>query len=92
MNKQKILTSLYMDTRIIREKLKKLFEALPKDIPDDISSMISGLLDNIILKNSPTTVSTSGTLNVIYTLDFEESFYNQVMAASGAFKSGITHY
>ncbi|WGL96520.1 hypothetical protein [Arsenophonus nasoniae] len=91
MNKQKILTSPHMDTSIVREKLKKLFDALPKDIPDDISSMISGLLDNIILKNGLVTVSTSSTLNVIYILDFDESFYNQVMAAARALKSDITH-
>ncbi|MDR5610415.1 MULTISPECIES: hypothetical protein [unclassified Arsenophonus] len=91
MNKQKIPISLYMDDSIVEEKLKKLFDALPKDIPDDISSMISGLLDNIILKNSPATVSANGTFNVIYVPDFEESFYNQVMAATRALKSDITH-
>lgn len=80
-----------MDDSIVEDKLKKLFNALPKNIPGDIRLMIRGLVDNVIIKNSPDTVSASSALNVIFTPDFDEGFYNQVMAAARALKSDITH-
>ncbi|PAV08856.1 hypothetical protein CBG25_03640 [Arsenophonus sp. ENCA] len=94
MNKQ-LKTALYMNAEPVREKLKKLFKILSKntvgDIPSDINSMISGLFDNLTLENSPATMGTNGTFDVIFTLDFDESFYNQVISAARALKVDVTH-
>ena len=86
-----MLASIKADTSRIEEKIQGLFEMLPEHVPDHLLSIISSLSGEIILVNNAPTVITSGTVDVLYALDFSPTAYNEVMTAIRAFKTDYTH-
>ena len=86
-----MLACVSADTSILKEKVDALLEVLPEHVPDDLLSLITSLLSDIVFVNSSPTIGTGGAFNIVYTLDFNAATYSQVMAAARAFKGNITH-
>ncbi|EAA5550918.1 hypothetical protein ZY50_13390 [Salmonella enterica subsp. enterica] len=91
METKKILASISADTSILNDKLQALLEVLPEHVPDELLSMITGLLSDIVFVNSSSTIGTSGTLNIVYAVDFNTATYSQVMTTARAFKTNLAH-
>ncbi|WP_370559407.1 hypothetical protein NMD70_06630 [Edwardsiella tarda] len=91
MEQEKTLASVTADTSRIQEKLNALLEVLPEHVPNELFSIIFSLLGDVILVDSSPTVSAGGSINIVYALDFDTTAYNEVMAASRAFKINFAH-
>ncbi|MCE2003126.1 hypothetical protein LWT89_18070 [Enterobacter asburiae] len=91
METKKILASISADTSILNDKLQALLEVLPEHVPDELLSMITGLLSDIVFVNSSPTTGTGGTFNIVYALDFNAATYSQVMTTARAFKTNVAH-
>ncbi|MEZ2378889.1 hypothetical protein [Enterobacter sp. RCC_40] len=86
-----MLVRVSADTSILKEKVDALLEVLPEHVPDELLSMITGLLSDIVFVNSSPTIGTGGTFNIVYALDFNAAAYSQIMAAARTLKINLTH-
>jgi len=91
METKKILASISADTSILNDKLQALLEVLPEHVPDELLSMITGLLSDIVFVNSSPAIGTGGTFNIIYALDFNPATYSQAMTTARTFKTNLAH-
>ncbi|TPG62575.1 hypothetical protein EAH77_08780 [Ewingella americana] len=60
------LASISADTSLIEEKLERLLEVFPDHISDELFGMATGLLNKIVLMNSPIAVIASSPFNILY--------------------------
>ncbi len=86
-----MLACISADTSILKEKVHALLEVLPEHIPDELLSMITGLLSDIVFVNCSPTIGTGATFNIVYALDFNTATYSQVMTTARAFKTNLAH-
>ncbi len=87
-----MLASIKVDTSMIERKTQKLLEMLPEHIPNQVSRMLSELVDNVVLVNNSPAIAAGGSFDVICFADFDGAIYNKVLSAARALKvSGITH-
>ncbi|CAH0199153.1 hypothetical protein SRABI13_01684 [Erwinia aphidicola] len=87
-----MLASIKADTSGIERKLQALLELLPEHIPDQFGSMLSDLVDDIILVNGTPAVAAGGSFDIVCVADFSGTAYDKVMAAARAFKAdSIAH-
>lgn len=87
-----MLASIKADTSGIEKKLQALLEVLPEHLPDQFGSMLSDLVDNIILVNGSSAVAAGGAFNIVCVADFSGAVYDEVMSAARAYKAdSITH-
>ncbi|MEG2664504.1 MAG: hypothetical protein RR962_18830 [Hafnia sp.] len=91
MKNKMMLACVSADTSILKEKVDTLLEVLPEYVPDELLSMITGLLSDIVFVNNSPTIGTGGTFNIVYALDFNAATYSQVMTTARAFKTNLAH-
>ncbi|QIG29970.1 hypothetical protein FY044_17680 [Leclercia adecarboxylata] len=91
MKNNKMLACISADTSILKEKVDALLEVLPEHAPDELLSMITGLLSDIAFVNSSPTIGTGTTFNIVYALDFNAATYSQIMTTARAFKTNLAH-
>ncbi|AYH27181.1 hypothetical protein F9U45_10360 [Pectobacterium versatile] len=74
----KMPMQIIIDTSIIDKKIAELAELVrsrfPDGAPDFLDSQFSGLCDDIIFSDNPSTVSADGTYQVIQRIDFGRRF------------------
>jgi hypothetical protein len=63
-----------------------------EEISDEYRGMFTGLLDDVILMDSATTVSTSGAGNIVHIADFCSGVYGEIVITAWALKWNIAHY
>lgn len=88
---KKMPASISMDTSILEDKIYMLLEVFPESIPDKLLGIVTGLLNDIVFMNFPSTVSTGSTFDIVYALDFDATAYSQIMSAARAFKTNLAH-
>lgn len=87
----KMLASISADTSLIKEKLNRLFEMLSNHFSDELRSMVSCLLNNVVFVNGSVAVRADGPLEVVCILDFDAAAYDQIMTPARTFKAELTH-
>lgn len=74
----KMPMQIIIDTSIIDKKIAELAQLVqlrfPDGSPDFLDSQFSGLCDDIIFSDNPSTVSADGTYQVIQRIDFGRRF------------------
>ncbi|MGS3448547.1 hypothetical protein ACB376_11145 [Klebsiella electrica] len=91
MKKAKLLASITADTSRIESKISALLEVLPEHVTDEILSVFSRLANEVILVNGPVAIAADGSLNIVHSLDFDPTAYNEIMSAARAFKFNLAH-
>lgn len=81
-----------MDTCLIDKKRQELPEVLAGALPDKLSGMFASLVDNIILVNGSPTSLAGSIFDIVYTLNFDTTIYDQVLAAARTFKANFAHW
>jgi hypothetical protein len=74
------------------EKLHHLSEVLSENISDECRGMLAGWLDKVILVNSATTVSASGSGGFVHIADFCPAVYGEIVVAARALKQNGVHH
>lgn len=87
----KMLASISADISLIKEKLNRLLEMLSNHFSDELLSMVSGLLNNVVFVNCSVAVRAGGPLDVVCILDFDAAAYDQIMTAARACKADLAH-
>ncbi|AJA97786.1 hypothetical protein PPF30_22435 [Klebsiella variicola] len=91
MKKAKVLASITADTSRIESKISELLEVLPEHVPDKLIDMVKCLIVNVRFVNDPPAVGAGGSLNILYTLDFDLTEYSEILAAARALKVNLAH-
>ncbi|HCI4598041.1 TPA: hypothetical protein NO895_003284 [Klebsiella quasipneumoniae subsp. quasipneumoniae] len=94
MKKAKVLAPITADTSRIESKISELLEGLPEHVPDKLIDMVKCLIVNVRFVNDPPAVGAvgaGGSLNILYTLDFDLTEYSEILAAAKALKVNLAH-
>ena len=91
MKKAKVLAPITADTSRIESKISELLEGLPEHVPDKLIDMVKCLIVNVRFVIDPPAVGAGGSLNILYTLDFDLTEYSEILAAAKALKVNLAH-
>ncbi|HHZ7689198.1 hypothetical protein OSC03_09465 [Morganella morganii] len=85
------LACVTINTSKMEEKIKNIISLLPPESVDKFLTKLLSLTDDVMFSDYSGTVQTGVTNEIVYFIDFDNSFYSKILSAARTLNADITH-
>lgn len=85
------LACVTINTSKMEDKIKNIISLLPPESVDKFLTKLLSLTDDVMFSDYSGTVQTGVTNEIVYFIDFDNSFYSKILSAARTLNADIIH-